>query len=80
MSAIDPIWAGVAELSRAFETRALSPVDVVDALLARIRAREALHAYIAVYGDEARLAAEAADRAIRSGHRVGPLHLSLIHI
>ena len=74
MSAIDPIWAGVAELSRAFETRALSPVDVVDALLARIRAREKLHAYIAVYADEARLAAEAAERAIKSGHRVGPLH------
>jgi len=74
MSVIDPIWAGVAELSRAFETRALSPVDVVDALLARIRARESLHAYIAVYEHDARQAAEAADRAIRSGHRVGPLH------
>jgi aspartyl-tRNA(Asn)/glutamyl-tRNA(Gln) amidotransferase subunit A len=74
MSVVDPIWAGVAELSRAFETRALSPVDVVDALLARIRTRDALHAYIVVYADEARLAAEAADRAIKSGHRVGPLH------
>jgi aspartyl-tRNA(Asn)/glutamyl-tRNA(Gln) amidotransferase subunit A len=74
MSVVDPIWAGVAELSHAFETRALSPVDVVDALLARIRQRDALHAFIAVYGDEARLAAEAADRAIKSGHRVGPLH------
>src|SRR5262245_37992656 len=70
----DAVWAGVAELSRAFETRALSPVDVVDALLARIRTREALHAYIAVYEAEARLAGEAADRAIKSGHRVGPLH------
>jgi aspartyl-tRNA(Asn)/glutamyl-tRNA(Gln) amidotransferase subunit A len=71
----DPVWAGVAELSRAFETRALSPVDAMDALLARIRRRDpALHAYIAVYEAEARLAAEAADRAIRSGHRVGPLH------
>jgi len=74
MSAIDPIWAGVAELSRAFETRALSPVDVVDALLARIKTRESLHAYIAIYGNDARQAAEAADRAIKSGHRVGPLH------
>jgi len=78
MSGVDPIWAGVAELSRAFETRALSPVDVVDALLARIRKREALHSYIAIYEYEARLAAEAADRAIRSGHRVGPLHGSPI--
>jgi aspartyl-tRNA(Asn)/glutamyl-tRNA(Gln) amidotransferase subunit A len=75
MAAADPVWAGVAELSRAFAARALSPVDVVDALLARIRRRDpALHAYIAVYEAEARLAAEAAERAIRSGHRVGPLH------
>src|SRR5882762_3900361 len=75
MKTLDPVWAGVAELSRAFETRALSPVDVVDALLARIRRRDpALHAYIALYESEARLAAEAADRAIKSGHRIGPLH------
>jgi len=48
---------------------------VVDALLARIAKRDAkLHAWIAVYEAEARLAAEGADRAIRSGHRVGPLH------
>ena len=33
-----------------------------------------LHAYIDVYGDDARLAAEAADKAIRAGHAVGPLH------
>ena len=75
MTTLDPVWAGVAALSRAFETRVLSPVDVMDALLARIRHRDpALHAYIAVYDAEARLAAEAADRAIRSGHRIGPLH------
>src|SRR3989475_7215110 len=74
MSAVDPVWAGVAELSRAFEARALSPVDVVDALLVRIKQRDALHAYIALYESEARLAAEAADSAIKSGHRIGPLH------
>jgi aspartyl-tRNA(Asn)/glutamyl-tRNA(Gln) amidotransferase subunit A len=74
MSVVDPVWAGLAELSAAFERRALSPVDVVDALLARIKAREALHAYIAIYEHDARLAAEAADRAIKSGHRIGPLH------
>ena len=53
----------------------MSPVDAVEALLGRIRRRNpALHAFIAVYEPEARLAAEAADKAIRSGHRVGPLH------
>jgi aspartyl-tRNA(Asn)/glutamyl-tRNA(Gln) amidotransferase subunit A len=75
MPPIDPVWATVAELSHAFGERTLSPVDAVDALLARIRARDpALHAYIAVYEADARLAAEGADRAIRAGHRVGPLH------
>ncbi len=75
MSRIDPVWATVAELSRAFGERTLSPVDAVEALLERIRKRDAaLHAYIAVYEADARLAAEAADKAIRSGHRVGPLH------
>jgi aspartyl-tRNA(Asn)/glutamyl-tRNA(Gln) amidotransferase subunit A len=72
---IDPVWATVAELSRAFAERALSPVEAVEALLARIHKRNpALHAYIAVYESDARLAAEAADRAIRAGHRIGPLH------
>jgi aspartyl-tRNA(Asn)/glutamyl-tRNA(Gln) amidotransferase subunit A len=75
MSRIDPVWATAAELSRAFAQRALSPVDVVDALLDRIQERDPdLHAYIAVYEADARLAADGADRAIRAGHRVGPLH------
>src|SRR2546428_11056430 len=75
MTTIDPVWATVAELSRAFGARTLSPVDAVEALIGRIRRRNpALHAYIAVYEADARLAAEAADKAIRAGHRVGPLH------
>ena len=48
MSRIDPVWATVAELSHAFGERRLSPVDAVEALLERIRKRDALlHAYIA---------------------------------
>src|SRR2546426_1216984 len=75
MTTIDPVWATVAELSRAFGARTLSPIDAVEALIGRIRRRNpALHAYIAVYEADARLAAEAADQAIRAGHRVGPLH------
>src|SRR5262245_30307532 len=79
MADLDPVFATAAQLSQAFSERSLSPVDVVDALLARIRKRDpSLHAYIDVYADEARMAGEAADRAIRSGHRVGPLHGVLI--
>ena len=73
--AMNPAFATVSELSAAFTGRTLSPVDVVDALLRRIERIDAtLHAFIAVYAADARLAAEAADRAIRSGHAVGPLH------
>src|SRR5438874_2706467 len=36
MTTIDPVWATVGELSRAFGARTLSPVDAVDALLQRI--------------------------------------------
>src|SRR5262245_24535178 len=75
MADLDPVFATAAQLSQAYSDRSLSPVDVVDALLARIRKWDpSLHAYVDVYADEARMAAEAADRAIRSGHRVGPLH------
>ncbi len=75
MADLDPVYATATELSAAFAARAASPVDVVDALLARIRRRDpSLHAYVDVYAEDARLAAEAADRAIRSGHRLGHLH------
>src|SRR5207253_9362651 len=75
MTVIDPAFATVSELSSAFARRALSPVDVVDVLLGRIEKLDpTLHAFIDVYAADARLAAEAADRAIRSGHAVGPLH------
>src|SRR5580704_1769200 len=62
-------------LAEEIAARRLSPVAIVEALLARIAAHDAkLHAFIDTYGDDARLAAEAADKAIRSGHAVGPLH------
>src|ERR1700681_2738262 len=62
-------------LSREIAARRLSPVDLTDALLARIAAHNPkLHAFIEVYAPEARLAAEAADQAIRAGHALGPFH------
>src|SRR5918993_1120808 len=55
--------------------RRLSPVDLVDDCLARIeRLEPKLQAFAEVYAADARLAAEAADKAIRSGHAAGPLH------
>ena len=75
MPTMNPAFATVTELSTAFARRTASPVDVVEVLLDRIERRNpSLHAFIDVYATDARLAAEAADRAIRSGHAVGPLH------
>jgi aspartyl-tRNA(Asn)/glutamyl-tRNA(Gln) amidotransferase subunit A len=71
----DPALLPAHLLSAEIGAGRLSPIDAVDALLARIGTDDAkLHAYVEVYADDARLAAEAADRAIRSGHRIGPLH------
>ncbi|MGC2411521.1 MAG: amidase [Stellaceae bacterium] len=71
----DPSYLPVHVLAAEIAARRLSPVTIVEALLARIAAHDAkLHAFIDVYADDARLAAEAADKAIRSGHAVGPLH------
>jgi len=71
----DPSLSSATELSAAISARKLSPIEVAEAFLARIAAQDQqLHAYIDVYADDARLAAEAADKAIRSGHQIGPLH------
>src|SRR5688572_8078021 len=56
-------------------SRDISPIDIVDACLDRIaRLDPKLHTFVEVYDKEACLAAEAADKAIRSGNAVGPLH------
>ncbi|MCL5734988.1 MAG: amidase, partial [Actinobacteria bacterium] len=55
--------------------REVSPVDLVDVCLARIRAsNDVLNAYISVYEDEARQVAVAAETMLMAGHRLGPLH------
>src|SRR6516164_9282237 len=66
-----PIHALAADI----KAQRISPVEIVAACLERIaRLDGKLHAFVEVYEKEARLAAEAADKAIRSGHAVGPLH------
>ena len=62
-------------LAARLKARSISPVDILDTCLARIQKLDAkLHAFVDVFAAEARAAAEAADKAIRSGHAVGPLH------
>ena len=64
-----------AELARMIAGRRVSPVDAVEAMLGRIeRLEPRLQAFTEVFAEDARLAAEGADRSIRAGHAVGPLH------
>src|ERR1700688_256260 len=71
----DPSFLPAHRLAAEIRARRLSRVPIVEALLARIAAHDRkLHSFIDVYAEAARLAAEAADKAIRSGHAVGPLH------
>ena len=75
MSKTDLTQLTAHQLAADIAARRISPVDVVEAYLERIAANDAkLHAYVEVYAADARLAAEGADRAIRAGHAVGPLH------
>jgi aspartyl-tRNA(Asn)/glutamyl-tRNA(Gln) amidotransferase subunit A len=62
------------ELLAAYRARALSPVEVVDALLARIDALDpALGAFTALCAERARREASAHERAYMSGRPAGPL-------
>jgi aspartyl-tRNA(Asn)/glutamyl-tRNA(Gln) amidotransferase subunit A len=65
----------VTELVRQMQAGELTSVQLTQACLARIERFDAtLHAFIAVYADDALAVAAAADRAIAAGHALGPLH------
>ncbi len=71
----DPAFLSATEMAAEIQAGRLTSSALTERLLDRIqRYDDKLHAFIAVYGDEARMAAEAADKAIRSGHRVGRFH------
>jgi len=65
----------IAELSRAIERREVSPVDVTEAYLSRIEAKNpALNAYVRVTAVRARSDARRAADEISSGGYLGPMH------
>jgi len=68
-------WLTAAEATQRFAERTLSPVELLDALLARIeRLDPRLHAFIRLDADAAKAAARAAEAEITAGRVRGPLH------
>jgi amidase len=63
------------ELAALIKTRAVSPLEVMDAHLAAIdRINPKLNAIVTLAVDEARKAARAAESAVARGEEIGPLH------
>ena len=64
----------LSEVSRLVMKKEISPVELVDAALDRIKSVDStLHAYITVY-EQAREVAKAAEIMMAAGHDLGPLH------
>jgi aspartyl-tRNA(Asn)/glutamyl-tRNA(Gln) amidotransferase subunit A len=70
----DLAYASIAELAPAIRTRAVSPVELVETLLARIERFGALNAFITVTAEAALAQAREAEREIGRGEYRGPLH------
>jgi amidase len=68
-------YLSLAEVARLIETKKISPVELTELMLARIRALDGrLHSYATVMADSALAAARTAEREIQSGNYRGPLH------
>jgi amidase len=76
MSLSDEIaYVTATDLAGAIRRRELSPVEVMDAVIERIEARNpSLNAFVFTAFDEARQRAAAAEQAVTSGAELGPLH------
>jgi amidase len=68
-------YVGAAELAGRIRARELSPVEVVDAAIERVEARnERLNAFVYLGFEDARRAAHTAEEALVAGEEVGRLH------
>src|SRR6266851_5783493 len=68
-------WMSAADLARAIASKKVSPLEVVDAVLARIDKLSTLNAYVTLDAEQARSAAKAAERALtKRSAKLGPLH------
>jgi len=68
-------WLGALELAGLIRDRAVSPVEVAEAVLAQIeRLNPRLNAFCLVAHESARVAAREAEIAVMKGEPIGPLH------
>jgi Asp-tRNA(Asn)/Glu-tRNA(Gln) amidotransferase A subunit family amidase len=75
MDATDLCFTPATELAAMIRRRTLSPVDIMDAILARIEAlNPRLNAYLTVDVERAREQAKAAEAALMRGETLQPLH------
>ena len=75
MSAQELVYLTLREAADRVRQRQVSPVELLDALLARTQALEPqINAYITPMFDQARAAAREAEREITAGQYRGPLH------
>lgn len=65
---------GAVALAALVRRKEASPVEIVQAALARIEARRELNAFITVTADQALAAARRAEAAVMAGEPLGPLH------
>jgi Asp-tRNA(Asn)/Glu-tRNA(Gln) amidotransferase A subunit family amidase len=75
MTTADLCFTPATELAAAIRNRQLSPVELVDAVLARIEAlNPKLNAFLTIDADGARAAAREAEAAVMRGDQLGLLH------
>ena len=75
MESLDLCYMSAGQFSKLIERKELSPVDIIEAHLARIEATEpVLNSFITLLPDEARAAARRAEADIQRGNYLGPLH------
>jgi aspartyl-tRNA(Asn)/glutamyl-tRNA(Gln) amidotransferase subunit A len=72
---MDPAFLTIAELTRLYDQRELSPVEVTRSVLDRITAHDGkLHSFIRVTPEVALAEARAAEGELMAGRRRGPMH------
>ena len=75
MSDTDLCYMPATDLAAAIRTKQVSPVEVVNAIVARIeQLNPRLNAFCLVTADAARQAAQTAEQAVMRGEPLGPLH------